>query len=143
MYEVIVLLSLSNSYISWICCIDVIICLIYEYWQTRFKYLIIFMTKDSNLRQQHFILFFAQLFHLINCFRSISTLELRHIMSNLGEKMKETEIDEMILHSDVDGDGLVDCNEWVTLMTQIWWVTDTDLASISNIFWDFQSFIPT
>ena len=40
-------------------------------------------------------------------------------MSNLGEKMKDTEIDEMILHSDVDGDGLVHCDEWVSLMTSL------------------------
>ena len=51
--------------------------------------------------------------------RTISTLELRHIMSNLGEKLKESEIDEMILHSDGDGDGIVHCNEWVNLMTSL------------------------
>merc|ERR1712088_661971 len=31
---------------------------------------------------------------------TISTQELRHIMSNLGEKLKDHEIDEMILHAD-------------------------------------------
>ena len=46
-------------------------------------------------------------------------MELRHIMSNLGEKLKDSEIDEMILHSDVDGDGVVHCNEWVNLMTSL------------------------
>ena len=40
-------------------------------------------------------------------------------MANLGEKMKETDIDEMILHSDADGDGLIHCNEWVNLMTSL------------------------
>ena len=30
------------------------------------------------------------------CFRTISTQELRHIMSNLGEKLKDHEIDEMV-----------------------------------------------
>ena len=29
-------------------------------------------------------------------FRTISTQELRHIMSNLGEKLKDHEIDEMV-----------------------------------------------
>ena len=52
-------------------------------------------------------------------FRTISTQELRHIMSNLGEKMKDHEIDEMILHADIDGDGKVNYNEWVTMMTSI------------------------
>ena len=52
-------------------------------------------------------------------FSTISTQELRHIMSNLGEKMKDSEIDEMILHADIDGDGMVNYNEWVTMMTSI------------------------
>ena len=46
----------------------------------------------------------------INNFRSISMLELWHIMSNLGEKLKDSEIDEMILHADIDGDGSVNYN---------------------------------
>jgi len=49
----------------------------------------------------------------------ISTLELRHIMTNLGEKLKDSEIDEMIRHADIDGDGSVNYNEWVTMMTSI------------------------
>ena len=57
--------------------------------------------------------------HYLYCFRTISTQELRHIMSNLGEKMKDHEIDEMILHADIDGDGMVNYNEWVTMMTSI------------------------
>ena len=53
-------------------------------------------------------------------YRTLSTLELRHIMTNLGEKLKDSEIDEMILHSDTDGDGVIHCNEWVNLMTSLW-----------------------
>jgi calmodulin len=49
----------------------------------------------------------------------ISTMELRHIMTNLGEKLKDSEIDEMIRHADIDGDGSVNYNEWVTMMTSI------------------------
>ena len=33
--------------------------------------------------------------------------------------MKDHEIDEMILHADIDGDGMVNYNEWVTMMTSI------------------------
>ena len=33
--------------------------------------------------------------------------------------MKDHEIDEMILHADIDGDGKVNYNEWVTMMTSI------------------------
>ena len=34
-------------------------------------------------------------------------------MSNLGEKLKDNEIDEMILHADIRGDGVINYNDWV------------------------------
>ena len=37
----------------------------------------------------------------------ISAAELRHVMTNLGEKLTDEEIDEMIREADVDGDGHV------------------------------------
>ncbi len=37
----------------------------------------------------------------------ISAAELRHVMSNLGEKLTDEEVDEMIREADVDGDGQV------------------------------------
>ena len=52
-------------------------------------------------------------------FRTISTQELRHIMANLGEKLKDHEIDEMIMHADTNGDGVINYNDWVTLMTTL------------------------
>merc|ERR1712241_29634 len=50
---------------------------------------------------------------------TISTQELRHIMSNLGEKLKDHEIDEMILHADINGDGVINYNDWVSMMTSL------------------------
>ena len=38
----------------------------------------------------------------------ISSAELRHVMTNLGEKLTDEEVDEMIREADVDNDGLVD-----------------------------------
>jgi len=32
-------------------------------------------------------------------------LQLRHVMTNLGEKLTEEEVDEMIREADIDGDG--------------------------------------
>jgi calmodulin len=38
---------------------------------------------------------------------SISAAELRHVMTNLGEKLTDEEVDEMIREADTDGDGQV------------------------------------
>jgi hypothetical protein len=34
-------------------------------------------------------------------------VQLRHVMTNLGEKLTDEEVDEMIREADVDGDGQV------------------------------------
>ena len=38
----------------------------------------------------------------------ISAPELRQVMMNLGEKLTETEVDEMVREADIDGDGRID-----------------------------------
>ena len=40
-------------------------------------------------------------------FLSSSAAELRHVMTNLGEKLTDEEVDEMIREADIDGDGQV------------------------------------
>ena len=37
----------------------------------------------------------------------ISGSELRHVMTTLGEKLTDDEVDEMIREADLDGDGMV------------------------------------
>nr|CAD7455985.1 unnamed protein product [Timema tahoe] len=37
----------------------------------------------------------------------ISSMELRHVMTNLGEKLSDEEVDDMIREADLDGDGMV------------------------------------
>lgn len=37
----------------------------------------------------------------------ISSKELRHVMTNLGEKLSEEEVDDMIKEADMDGKGMV------------------------------------
>ena len=44
----------------------------------------------------------------------ISAAELRHVMTNLGEKLTDEEVDEMIREADIDGDGQVNYEgSWV------------------------------
>ncbi|KAL2535955.1 Calmodulin [Forsythia ovata] len=42
----------------------------------------------------------------------ISAAELRHVMTNLGEKLTDDEVDEMIREADVDGDGQINYEEF-------------------------------
>ena len=39
----------------------------------------------------------------------ISVAELRHVMTNLGQKLTDEKVDEMIRETDIDGDGQVNC----------------------------------
>ncbi|EGX51863.1 hypothetical protein AOL_s00043g597 [Orbilia oligospora ATCC 24927] len=48
----------------------------------------------------------------------ISAAELRHVMTSIGEKLTDAEVDEMIREADQDGDGRIDYNEFVQLMMQ-------------------------
>ena len=42
--------------------------------------------------------------------------KLRHVMTNLGEKLTDEEVEEMIREADVDGDGQIDNDEFVKVM---------------------------
>ncbi len=50
----------------------------------------------------------------------ISAAELRHVMTNLGEKLTDDEVDEMIREADVDGDGQINYEEFVRMMMAKW-----------------------
>ena len=47
---------------------------------------------------------------------TISAAELRHVMTNLGEKLTDEEIDEMIREADVNGDGVIDYREFTKII---------------------------
>lgn len=44
----------------------------------------------------------------------ISAAELRHVMTSIGEKLTDDEVDEMIREADQDGDGRIDCTSLST-----------------------------
>ncbi|GFP96520.1 calmodulin [Phtheirospermum japonicum] len=46
----------------------------------------------------------------------ISAAELRHVMTNLGEKMTDEDVNDMIREADLDGDGVVSYEEFVKMM---------------------------
>ena len=47
----------------------------------------------------------------------ISAAELRHVMTNLGEKLTDEEVDEMIREADIDGDGQINFLEFAKVNT--------------------------
>ncbi|KAJ8549020.1 hypothetical protein K7X08_032727 [Anisodus acutangulus] len=47
----------------------------------------------------------------------ISSNDLRHVMINLGEKLTDEEAEQMIKAADLDGDGQVNFDEFVKMMT--------------------------
>ena len=46
----------------------------------------------------------------------ISTAELRHVMTYLGEKHTDEEVDEIIWEADIDGDGWGNYEEFARMM---------------------------
>merc|ERR1719464_728791 len=46
----------------------------------------------------------------------ISAAELRHVMTNLGEKLTDDEVDSMVRECDVDGDGSINYEEFIKTM---------------------------
>jgi calmodulin len=46
----------------------------------------------------------------------ISAAELRHKLTNLGEKLRDEEVDEVIREADVDGGGQINYEEFFDIM---------------------------
>jgi len=47
----------------------------------------------------------------------ITAYELRHVMTNLGEKLTDEEVNEMVSEADSDGDGVINYTDFVKIMT--------------------------
>uniref|UniRef100_A0A8C5LDC5 EF-hand calcium-binding domain-containing protein 11 n=1 Tax=Jaculus jaculus TaxID=51337 RepID=A0A8C5LDC5_JACJA len=48
----------------------------------------------------------------------VSAAELRHVMTNLGGRLIDEEVDEVIREADSDGDGQVNYGEFVQMMPE-------------------------
>ena len=46
----------------------------------------------------------------------IDAAELKYVLTNLGEKLTDEEVDEMIREADIDGDGQINYEEFVKVM---------------------------
>ncbi|XP_042557368.1 calmodulin-like [Dipodomys spectabilis] len=46
----------------------------------------------------------------------VSAAELRQVLTTLGEKLTDLEVDEMIREADIDGNGLLNYEEFVQMM---------------------------
>lgn len=49
----------------------------------------------------------------------ISSSELRHVMTSLGEKLSDEEVDDMIREADLDGDGMVNYEGKIKITTPV------------------------
>ncbi|KAF8632680.1 hypothetical protein AX17_004812 [Amanita inopinata Kibby_2008] len=47
----------------------------------------------------------------------ISAIELKQVMTTLGEKLTDEEVNEMIREADVDGDGQINYDEFIKMMS--------------------------
>uniref|UniRef100_A0A3B3Z3E5 EF-hand domain-containing protein n=1 Tax=Poecilia mexicana TaxID=48701 RepID=A0A3B3Z3E5_9TELE len=68
--------------------------------------------KDTDSEEE-----IREAFRVFDKRKSCCAAELRHVMTNLGEKLTDEEVDEMIREADIDGDGQVNYEEFVQMMT--------------------------
>ena len=67
----------------------------------------------------------------------ISSGELRHIMTTLGEKLTNEEVEEMIKEADTDGDGTINYEGKVLLANTIYLISTSRFNLIGHQIIDY------
>ncbi|KAF9677653.1 hypothetical protein SADUNF_Sadunf08G0129900 [Salix dunnii] len=78
--------------------------------------------KDQNgyiSANEHFTYSIGKRSLLNNTLALLVHVQLRHVMINLGEKLTDEEVDQMINEADLDGDGQVNYDEFVKMMMNV------------------------
>lgn len=80
-----------------------------------------FLTIFSDIKNI-FIFYEIQIFRVFDKDNDglISSSELRHVMTNLGERLSEADVDDMIKDADMDGDGMINYNGEVASLEDEW-----------------------
>ncbi|KAK3603080.1 hypothetical protein CHS0354_015776 [Potamilus streckersoni] len=81
---------------------------------SQFLLMMVKKMKDEDSQDSNVLQYFKVFDRDNNGF--ISTAELRHILTNMGEKLTDEEVDEMIREGDIDGNGQIKYEEFVALM---------------------------
>lgn len=63
---------------------------------------------------------------------SISSAYLRHIMTTMGDRLSDDEVDEMIQEADIDGDGDIDYDGSFSFILNLIWTEITIVSWILN-----------
>lgn len=76
---------------------------------STYSFVLIVLTYSTEFYRSLFYISSFQAFYVFDKDGDgkISAEELKHVMLNLGEKLTDEELDEMIKEADIDGDGEV------------------------------------
>lgn len=61
---------------------------------------------------------------------------MRHVLENMGEKMTDQEVEDMVREADLDGDGLISYEEFTRMMMAKWLV----LKSLKSLLYIKENF---